>query len=230
VACPATSRYGTVFLPYSDNLQNLRNATARSLVPGPGRISGIVNTVWCPWRYLPGAVDFAMALGAHLMTAPVEDEGLAGRFASRFYGMRNGSGVGAALLEAHNSGLNQRLLQRLANGCDGNGNKFSREDRRVCAQMAEKMAAVLEKLRSRRSSVTRNADRFGDLLISVEALCLLGLYGSQERRRGVPGAKGLYCRIERAWKRDRYPGDPMRFAKKRSRSTQSMLAIIKAIS
>jgi len=229
VACPALSKYGTVFAPYAENLANMRTTASRSLPARRRGLLGLVNTVWCPWRYLPGAVDYGLALGGHLFTSNVEDPGFAARFAARFYGLRSGNAIGAALESLYDSGLDQRFLQRLALGRDRPGNAFGREDQRRCRLMAGKMKSVIAALKRERGRVRRNRERYGDVILAAEGILALARYGARGRKKGTPGAKALYERVEKAWARDRHPGDPLRFAKPRGRATQSMLYVLRMI-
>ncbi len=228
-ACPALSKAGTVFAPYAENLANMRTASSRSLAARKRGLVGLVNTVWCPWRYLPGAIDYGLALGGHLFTSNAEDPDLATRFAARFYGLKSGRAVGAALAGLYDSGLDQRFLQRLALGRDRPGNAFGREDLRRCRLMAEKMKTAVAALKRERPKVRRNRERYGDVVLAAENILALARYGMRGRKKGVPGAKALYKRVEKAWGRDRHPGDPLRFAKPHGRASQSMLYILRAI-
>jgi hypothetical protein len=229
VACPALVKYGTVFAPYAENLSNLRTCASRSL-PSAGRgVLGVVTTVWCPWRYLPGAIDFGLALAGDLCSGRSETPALAWKFAARFYGMKSPKRAAAALEGLYTSGLDMRLLQRLADGRDRAGNSFGRDDVRRCGLIAAKIRPAVAQLKAGRRGVRRNRERYDDLVLAAESVLALARYGARGRKRGVPGAKALYRRVEKAWGRDRYPGDPMRFAKKRGRSTQSMLYILKSI-
>jgi hypothetical protein len=210
VNCPALSKSGTVFAPYAENLSNLRTTASRSLPQRRDGVLGLVNTVWCPWRYLPGAIDYGLALAGHLFSAADEDPGFAAKFASRFYGLRSGATVGAALAGLCDSGLDQRFFQRTAQGRDGAGNAFGREDVRRCRLTAERMKAVLAVLRKQRPRVRRNRDRYDDCILAAESIRAFAVFGVRERKRGVPGARALLRRVEKAWGRDRYAGDKMR--------------------
>jgi Glycosyl hydrolase family 20, catalytic domain len=230
VACPALIKYGTVMLPFAENISNLRTCASRSQEQKKAGLLGIVTTVWCPWRYLPGAIDLGMAWAGHLCTASSEDPKLAREFAASFYGLSKPAPMAEALLAAYDSGFDMRLVQRLANGKDHLGNTFGPEDVRRCRLIVERLKPAMRVLKAQRKEVSRNRERYQDLLLCLEALTLFAVYGVRGRSKGVPGASRLYQRAEKAWSRDRYQGDRMRFSKKGSRSTQSMLLILKTIS
>jgi len=231
VACPALVCYGTRIAPNQMNLANLRNTAARSLpqrAVGKG-LTGLVNTVWCPWRYLPGAVDFGLALAAHLFTAGAEDEVFARRFAERFYGLegRSARDVGEAVRGLYECSPEQRLHDRVVAG-SCRGEVFNREDRRRSALIIAPAGAALRLLKSARRKVRRNLERYDDLIISAEAILAVARFGAAGRRKSaVPGARALYRRAARAWSRDRHPTDPLRFGDGRHGAVQSLLRTLR---
>jgi hypothetical protein len=234
VACPATVCYGTRIAPNRMNLGNLRNVAARSLPQrrrGRG-LTGLVNTVWCPWRYLPGAIDYGMALAGHLMTAGGEDPRFAERFARRFYGLSGPGGrrVGRALNEFHEGNVEQRLHDRAMTGAC-RSEPFTAEDRRQLALVVEGIKPVLTALQAERAKVRRNRERYDDLVISAEAVLTVARFGAAGRRKSaVPGARALYRRAEKAWGRDRHPADSLRFGDGRHGAVQSLLWALRKLS
>jgi len=229
VACPALVCYGTRIAPNRMNLANLRNTAARSLPQREVKkgLSGLVNTVWCPWRYLPGTIDYGLALAAHLFAAEEEDPRFAEGFAARFYGLRDGRRVGDALVALYECGLEQRLHDRAVAGA-ARGEAFSREDRRQLALVAGRAQEVLAALRSEARNVRRNRARYDDLIISAEAILAVARFGAAGRKKSaVRGARGLYRRAVRAWSRDRYADDSMRFGDGRHGAVQSLLCTLR---
>ena len=225
VACPATVCYGTRIAPNAMNLANLRNTVARSLPQrrrGKG-LSGLVNTVWCPWRYLPGAIDYGLALFGHLATAGGEDPRFAERFARGFYGMADGRQAGAALAALFGGGIEQRLHDRTMKGVCRE-EPFTAEDRRQLALLAGQLGPVLAELRAARRAVRRNRERYGDVIISAEALLAVARYGATGRRKSAAkGVAALFRRALEAWGRDRHADDSLRFGEGRHGEVQSLL-------
>jgi len=213
VACPATICSSARILPNAHiSLKNLRNAPARSLHRVGQGVVGLDNTIWCPWRYLPGAIDFGMAFAAHLACAREEDPRFAERFVERFYGAKGGKKLAAALVALHDLSPNQILFERVVYGLDSLGTPYNREDRRECALLAPQVAEVLATLQREAGKVRRNRERFGDVLLSAEAVLAVARFGAAGRKKSaVKGARSLYRRVEAAWGRDRQPGDQLRF-------------------
>lgn len=230
VACPALVRFGTVFAPNRDNITNVRSCISRSIQQTNLGLIGIVNTVWCPWRYLPGAIDFGMALGGHLMNFPMEDSHFTEKFVKDFYGIKSPDEVGRLITSLYDSGFAIRLLLRIVRGDDGIGNQFGREDIRTCSLISTQMSNIHKGLADNLKHVRQNKERYKDLLLAAEGFRALAMFGVRGRKKGVPGAKGLLRRTEKAWKRDRRKGDPLRFASDKHTETQSMLYLLKLIS
>lgn len=211
-ACPATARHGTVFAPLPENVTNLRNCSARSLPQRPRGLVGLVNTVWCPYRYLPGAIDYVLALAGHLFTAMEEDPSFAERFARDFYGLAPAAaGTAAAALRAvFEDGFGLGMLRKLLiKQAPRPG--ITREDRRLYRLVAGRLQTALAALRRERRGVRRHRPRYDDLLLSVEALLAAARFGAADRKRSaVRSLAGLARRFARAWDRDRQPADPWR--------------------
>jgi hypothetical protein len=225
VACPATVCYGTRIMPNRMNFANLRNLVHRSLPQRRQRrgVTGIVNTVWCPWRYLPGAIDYGMAFAGRLMSAGAEPAGFARSFAESFYGLADGSQVGGVLEALAEICPEQRLFDRtMAGVC--RREPFTAEDRRLLAAAVEWAEPVLGVLKAERRGVRQNRERYDDLVISAEAVLAVARYGAAGRRKSaVPGARALYVRAAKAWGRDRYADDSLRFGDGRHGAVQSLL-------
>lgn len=213
VSCPSALCSTARILPNARiSLKNLRNAPARSLHRLGRGVIGLDNTLWCPWRYLPGAVDFGMAFSAHLACAREEDPRFAERFVERFYGVKGGGRLAAALLALHELSPDSILFARVVYGLDSLGTPYNREDRRECAALAPRAAETLAELKREARKVRRNQDRYGDLVLSAEAVLAVARFGAAGRKKSaVKGARSLYRRVEAAWGRDRQPGDRLRF-------------------
>jgi hypothetical protein len=231
IACPATLRATSRITPNAGNLANLRSCTAFSLQQrdrGQG-VTGIVNTVWCPWRYLPGAIDLGLAVAGHLMTARAEDPHVVAEFAAAFYGLRSGARAGVTIQLLYETAPEASLYDRIALG-QRNTEPFSREDQRRCAVMVARLQAILAVLRAERPRVRQNRDRYDDVILSAEALLLVARYGSAGRRKSaIPGAPALYRRIEKQWARDRWPGDAMRFGYGHFSAGESLLGTLRKL-
>lgn len=232
VACPALVRATTRIAPNRDNLANLRSATARSLLQrkrGKG-VAGMVNTVWCPWRFLPGVIDYGLAFAAHLMSAKEENADLAAEFAQDFYGMRNGRRVGAALVALYEAAPEHRSYERIVCG-EHNHEPFTREDRRQSARLSARMTAVLAALQAERPRIRSHRNRYDDVIASVEAIQAVARFGAAGRRKSaVRDARAVYRRAVKQWARDRWPKDTMRFGDPRfPTSGESLLSTLRRL-
>jgi hypothetical protein len=229
VACPATVCWLTRVAPNAGNLANLRSCTARSLKQRRRGLRGISNTVWCPWRYLPGAIDFGVAMGGHLASEPEESAGFPALFAARFYGIAGGAAAaeaGSALVGLAEAALPRPLCDRVMQG-GANGLPFTREDRRLCGLAAVRAAASLAALKAARPSVRRNRERYDDVVLTARAVLAVARFGAAGRRKSaVPGARAVYRRVLAAWNRDRREDDSAKFGDPLRHGEDALLYIL----
>jgi hypothetical protein len=228
LACPATVCWQTRLAVNTANLTNLRNTAARSL-PQTGRgLVGVLNTVWCPWRFLPGELDFGLAFGGHLLTAPAEDPAFAEHFAAAFYGLTRGSrALGNALLGLTACTPPRPLFARVLEG-PTSSTPFNREDQRVCALLADQADGVVRALRAGRAQIRRNLPRYDDVLLTAEVVLAFNRFGASGRKPGGAAAfRALLRRGLQAWSRDRQPRDPKRFGDPRHHGDDSLLACLR---
>lgn len=213
ISCPSILCTTSRILPNATtNLKNLRNASARALCQIEQGVAGVVNTIWCPWRYLSGAVDFGIALGGHLASVGKEDPGFAGRFAERFYGVRNPGRLAAAINDLHNLSPDKNTHDRIVYGADNFNCRYNREDARESEELMPRIARVLDALRISEVRIDRNRDRFHDVVLSAEVILAMARFGAYGRRRStVKNASGLYRRVKTAWERDRQSWGSYRF-------------------
>jgi len=229
LAAPATVCWRTRVHPNEENLANLRTAAARLVGLRRRGLLGLVNTVWCPHRNLPGAIDYGLALAGHLFTERAESPEFPERFAREFYGLRSGRAAGGAIARLHALALSRELVETIAYG-GWNKLRFNREDARLAAAAEPPLAEVVAALKRVQRSVRRNAGRFGDVVLSAEILLALARFGVAGRRRAAarPFAR-LYARALGAWKRNRWPDDPCRFGAKEHNSRQSLLYLLRTL-
>lgn len=211
IACPSSVCWYTRLAPNSDNLANLRTASARSIHPRRRKLLGAVNTVWCPWRYLPGSIDYALALAGHLFSVPHEDLRFAERFARQFYAVGAPHEVGRALRQLARCTPKDALHDRIISDLKAK-EPWNREDRRVCRELAAEVEEIVAVLQAHRSSVKKNLDRYDDVLITAEIVLALAIYGASGRKRTRNGSAGLLLkRSLESWNQSRYADDTHRF-------------------
>jgi hypothetical protein len=205
--CGATSNSGnTRVVPTIDNLENLRHFSAVGLLLRNEGLSGMVNTAWCPQRYLPGAADYPLALGGHLFSVEGEDPDFATAYAAGFYGLnqRDAKLAGAAIRRLHETAPVKRPYWRIMTGGDTN-DPFTRMDVDRCADVQVEMRDVARTLTPAVKKARRHAERLNDLVLSAKVIERMAKYGASGRQAGaLAGGKTLLNQCVRAWKRERH--------------------------
>lgn len=210
---PATMCWRARILSNATNLANLREFTAQALNFRRRGLTGMINTVWCPWRYLSGAMDWPIALAGHLFTSDREDPAFGADFGRSFYGLPSGEARRLADLFAalHRQVPQSAFLNLLMTG-KGPMAPFTQEHARQCAEWAGAMDRIARDLAPLVGKTRRNGERLRDVLLSVQLLRRMGQWGASERKRkALKPDPGLIRNIHSAWNRTRYcPAEEIR--------------------
>ncbi|MCC7146924.1 MAG: family 20 glycosylhydrolase [Phycisphaeraceae bacterium] len=254
-ACPATMCWLARVLPHEGDFANVRQMTAFSLQrrqqslrkPGDLRsaqprmemrgrlgcsqgVTGMVNTVWCPYRYLPGAMDYPIAWAGHVFSAAAEDPDFAARFAADFYRLpaRDARACAQALRDLHAAALPSRDYDAIVLGRHGDIT-FHRDHARLGSELAQRCRLIASSLRPLVRRARRNAQRLNDVLLSALILQRVGLFAAAHRRkRHLPNGKSLTTACRKAWSRTRV--DDPQTRDDHAPSAQRLFTALKAIS
>ena len=207
---PATICWAARIAPNHINIGTLREFSARALPFRKKGLTGMVNTVWCPWRNLTGAIDMALGLAGHLFSSDNESPDFGVEFCSDFYGLPGPAAkeCAAAIWMLYMHGPDRSYHERAMAGND-HYNTFSREDVRLGKVYDESMTRISKTVTKLARKAKRNADRLGDVALSAKAIAAVGAFAAAGRRKGkVKGKAALVKAVEKAWDRDRFMDEP----------------------
>jgi len=234
VGCPAASCYGLLAHPRQANLDNLRDFARIAAARQSRGVLGMINTVWCPWRYFTGTTLFGIAFGAVCQqTGGVVPEDFPADFAAETFGLpvqaARKAGAALAALHAalpHANDLGAAFPQRMAEIAAIDAARSAQLS--GIAQEAQQAFGVLEAQHAR---VRRFGHYYDEIVFTARALgeaahraVLLRQMLDQRRRSGTgkaaqawlareaAEAKALHRAALRLWDRQRYADDPMRAA------------------
>jgi len=204
--CPSSICYRSRVVTNATNLANLREFTAHALMRRRRGVTGMVNTVWAPWRYLSGAIDWPIAFAGHLFHSEEENNGYCKEFCGSFYGLKNDDAERAtdAFTTLYNIAPWSRWYEVML-GVQSRKDAFTREHRRRCATLIVEARLVTDELKRLLSKAKKNAERLEDVYLSAEFLYRLGCFGAanQDKSR-LPDGATLYKKCETSWNRSRY--------------------------
>jgi hypothetical protein len=83
VISPSIAWWGVRFFPTGAVFENLRRMTR---IAAKHKAAGVIDTVWCPWRYVQDSLWYAMAYGARLARGGGRLRAFRGEFARRVFG------------------------------------------------------------------------------------------------------------------------------------------------
>ena len=212
-AVPSIQRAGNAVMSNRESLSSLRRASGYALqrresAPPRGRVTGVDACVWCPYRYVPGTIEYPLAVAGRLFSSDelVPDDFAAG-FAKFMWGLRSAAArkVGRAVEALYEAAPSRDEHHRFLYGhtCFKPAETFCREDRRVCR---ERLATVEDAGRALAGAVgaaKRNADRLRDLVTAAKYLRAVYRFGAgaQAGRREF---RGVQRAMQGAWGRTRF--------------------------
>ncbi len=215
---PAIQRSRNRVLSDRENFSNVRRFSAfahqrRKKSRGKkGSVTGMVVTVWCPYRYVPGTIEYPLAHSGMLFsTAGPEPLDFALDFTRSFWGLTGAVArqTSEALEALYDMSLNKDEYDRIVFGkvFRRPTDAFSRVDQYA----AEKRLPVVDEckrvLKQAIPSARRHAGRLRDLVAAAEYLDTLYQF-ARAGRTGNPGWRKLQGAIQKSWARTRYCDGP----------------------
>jgi hypothetical protein len=208
-ASPATMWWRTRLVSNAGAFANVRAFTAHALERRQ-TVTGVVNTVWAPFRHLPGAMDWPIAWAGHVFSAAEESPAFCRHFCRSFYRLPAGpaNDVAAALDLLHATAPDCKIYEDVLDGTTAPHPRFTREHRRLCAAAVRSYADVGRALARGVRQAGRNADRLNDVLLSARLLERWARYGASGLdRKALPDATRLRAACLASWRAAR-PTEP----------------------
>ncbi len=203
-----------------ENFENLQRFSGHALSRrekdgDQGFVSGMVVTVWCPYRYVPGTIEYPLAMAARLFCSdelPPLD--FAETFAAEFWGLPDemAGRVGWAVEQLYESApvreeYNRTVWGHSRSGKKGEADTFCRADQDQCRRRLQVVRQARSIIEEARDLAKRNNERLLDLTTAAEFLETIYQYGAEGRRQ-PPDWKGLHESLQAAWCRSRYTDTP----------------------
>jgi hypothetical protein len=208
-ACPSTLWWRCRVVTNAGAFANVR-AFAGHALERPKAVTGLVNTVWAPFRHLPGAMDWPIAWAGHVFSAPAEDPSFCRHFCRTFYGL-SASLAGAAadaLTRLHHTAPDCKVHEDVLDGRTAARPRFTREHRRLCVEAVPVFAGVARTLARAVREAARNAARLNDVVLSARLLERWARYGAAGLdASALPDARRLRSACRASWMAAR-PDEP----------------------
>jgi len=216
--CPASVQWNDKLIPSVHNqFQNIREFSACCLERKSKGCTGMVNTVWCPWRYLSGVMDLPMAFAGHLFSNMEESESFVENFCSDFYGLNHEDSkkCAAAIWQLHKLGKTRELHGKLISGMVNDAKPIlNREEKRICTKMESDAIKAISALRPLVAKAQLNSNRLNDYILTGQMIETLARLGANDFKPEFIGEVDLLLEEldkswnqtkDEAWDNDAYP-------------------------
>ncbi|MEK7414720.1 MAG: family 20 glycosylhydrolase [Planctomycetota bacterium] len=201
-AAPATMWWYSRLFCSPGNVRNVREFTAHAAQPQQKRVTGVVNTVWCPWRYMAGAMDWPIAWAGHVFSNTQEQDDVCADFCRSFYGLSPGDATtaAAAILVLHELVPDTPRIDGVMNG----GIRHTRERVRQCSEALPRVTASVRVLERMEGKARRHGERLHDVVLTAKLVERWAARGAKANRYKLRPAK--LSDYEQRWSSERpYP-------------------------
>ena len=180
ICCPALTNFFKVIHPREGNLQNIKDFAGVAAENRSSRMLGMMNTVWCPYRFLQGAIVHGIACGGNMIRgAGIEQEDFNEKFAADYFGVADSQAVGRAIRSLY-SAVPELMLVRILAPLDADEfEMLSKAEIQECERMGKEATEILGALQDNRPHVKRNLHHYDDCIATAEIIIGLALNGEE---------------------------------------------------
>ncbi|MFC1452126.1 family 20 glycosylhydrolase [Verrucomicrobiota bacterium] len=212
IVAPSLACYSHRFLPPEAALENTKRMAR---IGARHRVMGLVNTIWCPWRYLQNALYYGIAYSALSVRGggPVDKKAFHGEFAAKVLGTELARPLDRFLTAYPKMSINNVLARKIASKNPAFIESEWDELRRVNTLGRRALPAA------EAYTPKRNADIWEGMVLACLAAwlcsewCLLRAEPSctAERRAAFNALlRSTRRRLDAEWDRTRYADDPQK--------------------
>jgi hypothetical protein len=213
LVAPSLACYSDRFLPTRQRLENTDRMVAIAKV---NRVNGLINTIWCPWRYLQNAMYYGIAYSACAVQQGTQPDLAAfhEEFALKTFGTDLSPSLASFLDSWTDLAIDVTLSTKIT--------QPSQTLTEIELQRVQKMVQVGEEVfRAAQDFVPRkNQEIWHGMLLSAKCawLCAESLYRRQTNKPSAAEREDDHYQVldvqkEMAleWDRTRYPDDPQKY-------------------
>jgi len=210
---PAIQRSGNVVISCRESLGSLRRSSAYGLLrrenePPKGNVTGMDVSVWCPYRYVPGTIEYPLALGGRLFSsADLVPDDFAVEFARGIWGLKGATArkAGRAVEALYDAAPVRDEHHRVLYGFSTfrPSETFCRDDVRLCRERLAMVKDSEKTFTDAAKAATRNAGRLRDLATAAKYLTAVYKFGAAGRT-GRPRFRGVQKAMQQSWQRTRF--------------------------
>jgi len=227
LVAPSLACYGYRFLPTTTALENTRRMAQRGVRYG---CDGLINTIWCPYRYVQGALYYGIAYSATV----VSGNGRADRrafnrvFSKRVFGTDLAAPLGRFLMDWPKLEITSRASAQLVKRRP-DWDPANLADLERVADIGRRILPLAE-----RYCPARNADIWDAMLLAGQAawLCAESVMirrlrkpSAARRRTYNTFLKSVRKRLGETWDATRFPDSPQK-RRTKFRGTEGQYALI----
>jgi hypothetical protein len=183
ICCPALTNAFKVIHSRESNLQNIKDFTTVAEDNHSANMLGLMNTVWCPYRFLQGVAVHGIAVAARIFrNGGEEPEEFSEEFTVDYFGVSDAQAVGRAIRSLYAVVPELMLVKSLIPLNDGEFEPLSAMEIQECKRMGREAKEIGDTLLTNRPHVSTNINHYDDIVATAEIIAGLALNGEDIRQ------------------------------------------------
>ena len=199
ICAPGLVSGSQMILPNIGNLTNIQNFSRIAWEYKKKGVIGLVNTVWEPFRYLQGTINYGLALSGHLFSNKGK---ISKRFGHDFletnFGVNDNLNLLAAIKTLHEVSPPWPFMRKATFRVYKEIKVITKEEMQKGDSLSIAAKAIMNTLKKERNKVNLHIKEYDELILAAEIMYILAI-----RVRTLGKVIKLYRKLKTAFKRNR---------------------------
>ena len=175
ICAPALISGNQMIMPNIKNLTNIRNFSQIAWEYQKKGVIGLLNTVWEPFRYLQGTINYGLALSGHLFSNKGKENKRFGyNFLERYFGIKDNPGLLGAIKGLYETSPPWPFMRKATFRIYKEMIGITKEEMERGSEFALTSKEIMDTLKKERSKVKLHIKEYDELILAADIMHTLG--------------------------------------------------------
>ena len=175
ICAPALISGSQMIMPNIGNLTNIQNFSQIAWQYKRKGVIGLLNTVWEPFRYLQGTINYGLALSGHLfLNKGNEDKQFSYDFLETYFGIKDNPNLLNAIKKLHKISPPWPFMRKATFRIYKEIKIITKEEMQKGDELAMISKGIMNTLKKERNKVKLHIKEYDELILAADIMCTLG--------------------------------------------------------